>query len=219
MFSSQSHLPSSLSPCPQLKKKKKEKRGKKGECDFYITEECHSKKKLFPHNCRTLEQPVLVTSVYKIKILTPFQFQWGCFCCLWLCQTASEKVLQKDDCVKFLKCLYDERIVMGAPFFFYFQHVNVVITANLLQWLTVLMWMCLHRELQVDLKIAKDLNNTDSEYQHFPLSAAGSDPSNSPHTSQSAGGSKTGHKSLCALVAWHTHYEHRMHQTDDTICG
>lgn len=41
---------------------------------------------------------------------------------------------------------------------------------------------------------AKDLKNIDSEYQHFLLSAADSDPSNSPHTSQFAGGSKIGHK-------------------------
>lgn len=45
---------------------------------------------------------------------------------------------------------------------------------------------------------AKDLNNIDSEYQYFLLAAAGSDPLNSPHTSQFAGGSKIGHISLCA---------------------
>lgn len=45
---------------------------------------------------------------------------------------------------------------------------------------------------------AKDLNNSDSEYQHFLLAAAGSDPLNSSHTFQFAGGSKIGHTSLCA---------------------
>lgn len=38
---------------PPIKKKKKG-----GQCDFYITEECQSKKKLFPHNCRTLRGTV-----------------------------------------------------------------------------------------------------------------------------------------------------------------
>lgn len=61
---------------------------------------------------------------------------------------------------------------------------------------------------------AKDVNNTDFEYQHFLLSAAGSDPSNSPHTPQLAGGSKIGYKSLNALIAEHTRY--RMHRIDDT---
>lgn len=39
---------------PPIKKKIKEKKEKRGECNFYITEECQSKKKVFPHNCRTL---------------------------------------------------------------------------------------------------------------------------------------------------------------------
>lgn len=47
---------------------------------------------------------------------------------------------------------------------------------------------------------AKDLNNIDSEYQHFLVSAAGCDPLNSPHTAQFAGGSRIGQKSVCALV-------------------
>lgn len=63
---------------------------------------------------------------------------------------------------------------------------------------------------------AKDLNNVDSEYQHFLLSAAGCDPLNSPHASQFAGGRKMGQKSVRALVAQDTHYKHRMHQIDDT---
>lgn len=154
MFSSQSHLPSSLSPCPQLKTKKRKKGGVRFLHHRRMSEQKETLSSWLQDTARNSKQPMLVPSVYKRKTITPFM--WGCFCCLWLYQTASKKVLQERWLCEISKILLWWKDFNGSPpFVFYFQHVHVLITTNLLQWLTVFMWMCLHGELQRELKMQR----------------------------------------------------------------